>query len=675
MNETRYLSPQEEEFYQENQEPWKKLIALIKIAQDFNIIAVEVNAGDDLRSIIERLGKQESLSNIQLYIATLDDENLRFLKDELVKRLSSLTINEDKKLVIILKGLENAIGLEDKQSPFLADLNYIRDLLPQDIPHPIIFCLPPYAVDRIARYAPDLWSWMSVITFKSKQRTNINLDPENYLERRNKRLYVQENDSPIRTDRERIEFLRKRLEKYNQSQQNFPDELFYILSELGIAYSQQQDLEQAEKYLLSAEELFNKSDSLTSELDIAYLYFHLGNLYQEKVKGYVPDNLEKAINYYQSALTFYIRERFPSQWAMIENNLAIAYGDRIKGDRADNIEVAIEHYENALTIYTQKDLPLDWAMTRNNLATAYADRIKGDRADNLEVAIKHYENALTIRTQKESPLNWATTENNMGEAYRKRIKGDHAYNLEVAIEHYENALTVFTKEEFPLNWAMTQNNLGIAYCQRIKGDRADNLEVAIKHYENALTVKTQKDFPLNWANTESNLGNAYLERIKGDRADNLEVAIKYYENALTVRTQKDFPVDWAMTENNLANAYSKRIKGDRTDNLETAIKHFENALKIRTPETFPLNCLYTRRHLADIYYEKEDWLSASESYGIGIQIVESLLISSSDDTHRQEIIKENYQLFERIAECYRHLQQPELANTYLEKAESLARGG
>ncbi|MEZ2276654.1 MAG: tetratricopeptide repeat protein, partial [Microcoleus sp.] len=74
------------------------------------------------------------------------------------------------------------------------------------------------------------------------------------------------------------------------------------------------------------------------------------------------------------------------------------YWERINGSRADNLERAIAFYEAALTVYTLEDFPEKWAMTQNNLATAYWERINGSRADNLERAIAFYEAALTVYT-------------------------------------------------------------------------------------------------------------------------------------------------------------------------------------------------------------------------------------------------------------------------------------
>ncbi|MGA0197947.1 MAG: CHAT domain-containing protein [Prochlorotrichaceae cyanobacterium] len=116
------------------------------------------------------------------------------------------------------------------------------------------------------------------------------------------------------------------------------------------------------------------------------------------------DSLEIAIVGYRLASEIFTQDRYPEQWAITQNNLAIAYSVRIRGDRAENIEQAIAAYEQALTVMTQTAMPVEWAQTLNNLANAYRNRIRGDspeerlrlRAEDIEEAIQSYKQTLTI---------------------------------------------------------------------------------------------------------------------------------------------------------------------------------------------------------------------------------------------------------------------------------------
>ncbi len=157
-------------------------------------------------------------------------------------------------------------------------------------------------------------------------------------------------------------------------------------------------------------------------------------------RGNRANNIEIAITGYQIVLSN--REPGSEKYAQTQNNLAIAYSNRINGSREENLERAIGFYEAALTVYTLEDFPEQWALTQNNLAVAYSYRINDSRADNLERAIGFYEAALTVRTLEDFPEKWAETQNNLADAYSNRINGSRADNLERAIGFYEAALTV-----------------------------------------------------------------------------------------------------------------------------------------------------------------------------------------------------------------------------------------
>ncbi len=338
--------------------------------------------------------------------------------------------------------------------------------------------------------------------------------------------------------------------------------------------------------------------------DWAMTQNNLAIAFRNRIRGERSENLERAITAYEQSIQIYTCAAFPENWAATQNNLASAYLYRIRGERADNLERAIAAYEQALQVYTRAAFPENWAMTQNNLANAYSDRIRGERADNLELAIAAYKQALQVRTCTAFPENWAMTQNNLASAYSERIRGERADNLELAIAAYEQSLQVYTCDAFPENWAMTQNNLANAYLYRIRGERADNLERAIAAYEQSLQIYTRDAFPEDWAMTQNNLASAYLYRIRGERADNLERAIAAYKQALQVRTRAAFPEDWAATQNNLASAYSKSIRGERADNLELAIAAYEQALPVYTRDAFPEDWAMTQNNLANAYSDR-----------------------------------------------------------------------
>ncbi len=135
------------QFFIKNREYLNQLLTFITFVQGFDLGVIEVDYQGDLDGIIQRITTDDHCSKFQVWQLKLDDPELVFFRDEMVKRLADFTLSSEKKLIIIIQGLENAISLEGQKSAFLSDLNYVRDLLPRDIPYPIIFCLPTYAVN------------------------------------------------------------------------------------------------------------------------------------------------------------------------------------------------------------------------------------------------------------------------------------------------------------------------------------------------------------------------------------------------------------------------------------------------------------------------------------------------------------------------------------------------
>jgi CHAT domain-containing protein len=320
--------------------------------------------------------------------------------------------------------------------------------------------------------------------------------------------------------------------------------------------------------------------------------------------GSRAENLEIGIACYEIISTILNYQKFPQDWATVQNNLGTAYVDRIRGDRAENIEQSISYYQSALKVFKPKTFPEDWAMIQNNLGNAYSYRIRGERADNLEQAIDFYKSTLKVYVRELFPYKWATTYNNLGFAYNLRIRGDRAENIEQAISFYKLALDVTNRNAYLQDWAGTQNNLGIAYLNRILGKRADNIEVAISTIKTSLEVLNFQENPEKWANAHIVVGEAYRNRIKGQQSDNQEQAIAAFQSALSVCTQKAFPEKWATIQNNLGLVYSDYINDKQLDNQERAITAFQSALSVFTRKALPYLWAVTQNNLGRVYSQR-----------------------------------------------------------------------
>jgi tetratricopeptide (TPR) repeat protein len=259
---------------------------------------------------------------------------------------------------------------------------------------------------------------------------------------------------------------------------------------------------------------------------------------------------------------------------------------------AEYMKTAIIAYEEALKIYTLDRFPTDYAMTQNNLLNAYVTLAEVEaKAENCKKAITASEEALKAYTLERSPMNYAMTQNNLGNAHIILAEVEaKPENCKKAITAYKEAQKVYTLERFPRQYGTTQNNLGAAYGKLAEVEaKTENCKKAITACEEALKVYTQKRFPMQYAATQNNLGAAYgkLAEVEA-KAENRKKAIPACKEALKVYTLERFPMDYAMTQNNLGNAYRTLAEVEaKAENCKRAIKAYEEALKVYTKEEFP----------------------------------------------------------------------------------------
>ena len=237
-----------------------------------------------------------------------------------------------------------------------------------------------------------------------------------------------------------------------------------------------------------------------------------------------------------------------THWARTQNDLGNTWQSMPTGDPADNLRRAIDAYEAALTVFTKVTYPAEWAGTLSNLGNLWRVLPTGDKHDNLHRALDAFEAALTVYTKSAYPAKWAGNQNNLGIVLSDIVSGDRADNLHRAIDAFIAALSVYTKIAYPMDWAMTQHNLGVAIYLLPTGVRADNLRRAIGVFEDTLTVRTKAADPASWAMTQNNLGVAW-EELGGepdeDTCECLWRSVASWKGALTVYTPKVFPIDHA----------------------------------------------------------------------------------------------------------------------------------
>ncbi len=143
----------------------------------------------------------------------------------------------------------------------------------------------------------------------------------------------------------------------------------------------------------------------------------LGQLLQEHANGQ-RGPLQAAVRCYQEALRFYRRETYPLEFALIQNNLALAYlampmteaGDRLRG------AIAVQALRAALSVYDPDQHPHEWTSARLNLANALQYVHSAHPVEHLLEAVAIYEDLLQRRDPIADPAGYARILANLGNA-------------------------------------------------------------------------------------------------------------------------------------------------------------------------------------------------------------------------------------------------------------------
>lgn len=121
--------------------------------------------------------------------------------------------------------------------------------------------------------------------------------------------------------------------------------------------------------------------------------------------------LTDAISAYQRATRVFDRQRYPREFAILQNNLATAYLSMpLVDERAKLREaLAVQAFTDALQVVSLVDDPVEYAMLQNNLGNALQYAASGHPLQNGLRALEAYDAALQVRTARDTPVEYANT--------------------------------------------------------------------------------------------------------------------------------------------------------------------------------------------------------------------------------------------------------------------------
>jgi tetratricopeptide (TPR) repeat protein len=169
-----------------------------------------------------------------------------------------------------------------------------------------------------------------------------------------------------------------------------------------------QSLLLARAELESALEVLASQGGSSEELGVAQM--SLGVVLQS-LAAEREAKITDAIAAYQRASRVFDRERYPRDFAILQNNLATAYlSIPMSDERAKMREaLAVQAFGEALKVVSLVDDPIEYAMLQNNLGNALQYAASGHPVENGLRALEAYDEALKVRNARNMPVQYANT--------------------------------------------------------------------------------------------------------------------------------------------------------------------------------------------------------------------------------------------------------------------------
>jgi tetratricopeptide (TPR) repeat protein len=483
-----------------NRQEIQELLSLLDLSDGFTVALAECNFWQDGVALVAALNEEVAAdpewAELQIVDWEFNDPELRYLLDELRQRLAVLPRQEGKKLILVLRGLENAIAVVGDYPKFLVDLNFVRDAYIKYVPYPVLFVLPDYAITRFAQFAGDFWAWRSgVFKFQTAQKTR-----DFALAKINSGRFFGSYNKPEK--QERIDLLHRLLMEVNpsgsdlNSNHNIASQI-NILNQLGKAYDSLSEFQRAidsyNQALELSRKLANRNEESASLEGLGNTYFSLG-YYQ------------KAIEFHQQSFEI-AREIFDLNGELSSLiNLGNAY------DSLNQHQKAIQCYQQALKIARNLNALVSESASLNNLGNSYYC------LKDYQKAIDYYEQSLEIARKLGDFNSESSSLNNLGSAY------DSLGWYQQAIEFYQQSIEIARYIGNRNGEISCLINLGNSYYS------LGQYQQAIRFYQQSIEIARKIGNRYEEANSLNNLGVALRQLGRNsDVIDALNAARQIYE--------------------------------------------------------------------------------------------------------------------------------------------------
>lgn len=209
-----------------------------------------------------------------------------------------------------------------------------------------------------------------------------------------------------------------------------------------------------EDLLIEAKEAYEAAipilEEFASREEVAEAQMNLGLVLQSLVP-FNQAQMGESIQAYQQALRVFTWSAYPQEYAILQNNIAIAYLSMPSLSEKGYLPqaLAVQSLEQALKQIVVADCPREYAMLQNNLANTLQYLPSNHPVENNLRAIVAYDEALKVRNPRDTPLEYAHTVANKANALcnlpdvPEHPEAGNRNNLLQAQAYYQQAEQIF----------------------------------------------------------------------------------------------------------------------------------------------------------------------------------------------------------------------------------------
>ncbi len=339
---------------------------------------------------------------------------------------------------VCVYGLENSFAEQREASPVLGRLNHDRDLIRRAIPTALLIWLPDFALDYVARGAPDFWAWRSGVYEFPTDKELWQTESATVFAHGSISLFslsLEDKQKEIA----RLEGLLRTAQTLPQRDKRVQGTNARLWHQLGLL---QESLYRLPEAIASYKEALRIKEVLGDQDDVAWSLHQIGMIYR------MHGEYAAALANYERALKLF--EALGDQDGVAWSLHQIGMIHQVHGE----YEAALANYERALKFFEASGYDqFGVALSLHQIGTIHQAR--GD----YEKALANYEQALKIKEVIGDQDGVAWSLHQIGTVHQAR--GDYTK----ALANYEQALKIAESLGDQASMANSHGQIGQLFTQ------------------------------------------------------------------------------------------------------------------------------------------------------------------------------------------------------------------